>query len=188
MKFEYYGWDDGTSLYHFGIPGQKWGIRRWQNPDGSFNEEGKKRYGRKRISSKEYNSATTNYNKEFNNTKALRQRKSELEDAALYDNDKVYALYSLANSGWNDTKNRETTKAEDDRRWGSFEKAYNKALKSKEYTTVVKNLTESESRLKEYKGVMDSYEKQLSNRIASAAGAIGGAAALSLLLGSIRKK
>lgn len=41
---EYYGWDDGTSLYHYGIPGQKWGIRRWQNADGSFNDAGKKRY------------------------------------------------------------------------------------------------------------------------------------------------
>lgn len=33
-------------LKHYGIQGQKWGIRRWQNADGSFNEEGKKRYGR----------------------------------------------------------------------------------------------------------------------------------------------
>ena len=33
-------------LKHYGIPGQKWGQRRWQNEDGSFNEEGKKRYGR----------------------------------------------------------------------------------------------------------------------------------------------
>lgn len=39
-------WNDGTELYHYGIQGMKWGVRRWQNPDGTFNEEGKKRYGR----------------------------------------------------------------------------------------------------------------------------------------------
>lgn len=31
-------------LAHFGILGQKWGIRRFQNPDGSLTEAGKKRY------------------------------------------------------------------------------------------------------------------------------------------------
>ena len=32
-------------LAHFGIFGQKWGIRRFQNKDGSLTEEGKRRYG-----------------------------------------------------------------------------------------------------------------------------------------------
>lgn len=31
-------------LYHSGIKGQKWGIRRYQNPDGTLTDEGKKRY------------------------------------------------------------------------------------------------------------------------------------------------
>ena len=31
-------------LYHHGIKGQKWGVRRFQNSDGTFNEAGKKRY------------------------------------------------------------------------------------------------------------------------------------------------
>ena len=31
-------------LYHHGILGQKWGIRRFQNEDGSLTEAGKKRY------------------------------------------------------------------------------------------------------------------------------------------------
>ena len=30
-------------LAHHGIKGQKWGVRRFQNPDGSYTEEGKKR-------------------------------------------------------------------------------------------------------------------------------------------------
>ena len=31
-------------LYHHGIKGQKWGIRRYQNADGTLSEEGKKHY------------------------------------------------------------------------------------------------------------------------------------------------
>ena len=32
-------------LYHFGIKGQRWGIRRYQNKDGSLTPEGRKRLG-----------------------------------------------------------------------------------------------------------------------------------------------
>ena len=35
-----------NELYHHGIKGQKWGIRRFQNPDGTLTEAGKKRYGK----------------------------------------------------------------------------------------------------------------------------------------------
>ena len=36
-------------LGHSGIKGQKWGIRRYQNEDGSLTEEGKKRYGKTEV-------------------------------------------------------------------------------------------------------------------------------------------
>ena len=32
-----------TYLIHYGIPGQKWGQRNYQNPDGTWTEEGKER-------------------------------------------------------------------------------------------------------------------------------------------------
>lgn len=34
-----------SELYHHGIKGQKWGVRRYQNEDGSLTNAGKKRYG-----------------------------------------------------------------------------------------------------------------------------------------------
>jgi uncharacterized protein (UPF0297 family) len=34
-----------NELYHHGVKGQRWGIRRYQNPDGTLTAEGKKRYG-----------------------------------------------------------------------------------------------------------------------------------------------
>ena len=33
-----------NELYHYGILGQHWGVRRYQNEDGSLTSEGKKRY------------------------------------------------------------------------------------------------------------------------------------------------
>lgn len=33
-----------NELYHWGIKGQKWGVRRFQNPDGSLTPAGRKRY------------------------------------------------------------------------------------------------------------------------------------------------
>lgn len=43
MSYEYIFTDE---LYHHGIKGQRWGIRRYRNEDGSLTEAGKRRYGK----------------------------------------------------------------------------------------------------------------------------------------------
>lgn len=35
-----------NELYHYGVKGQKWGVRRYQNKDGTLTAAGKKRYDR----------------------------------------------------------------------------------------------------------------------------------------------
>lgn len=41
-------------LYHYGVKGQKWGVRRYQNPDGSLTSAGKKRQARIEKSDERY--------------------------------------------------------------------------------------------------------------------------------------
>ena len=41
-----------NELYHWGIKGQKWGVRRYRNEDGTLTEAGKKRYSKSRFGNK----------------------------------------------------------------------------------------------------------------------------------------
>lgn len=60
-------------LYHHGIKGQKWGVRRFQNVDGSLTNAGKKRY-----SSDELRSMAKQVG-EYNIGKSMIQRRAALE-------------------------------------------------------------------------------------------------------------
>ena len=37
---------ENNELYHWGVKGMKWGVRRYQNSDGTLTNAGKKRYER----------------------------------------------------------------------------------------------------------------------------------------------
>ena len=85
-------------LYHYGIKGQKWGVRRYQNPDGSLTAKGKKRAARREARG------------EYAMTK--REVKKAMKNGSTANQDKVYAEYEKefrTNKKWNEL-GRESTK------------------------------------------------------------------------------
>lgn len=68
MATWYVTFDEPYAIEHHGIKGQKWGIRRFQNPDGSLTEEGMRRYNNYKESAiaraqKQYDKAMDKMNK-----------------------------------------------------------------------------------------------------------------------------
>lgn len=91
MSLEYKAIYIGQELYHHGIKGQKWGIRRFQNPDGSYTADGKNRR-RKSIGQKirEHNLKTTKQAHDRANIEQLNYRRMAKLDPnhANYYNDR----------------------------------------------------------------------------------------------------
>lgn len=65
-------------LYHYGIKGQKWGIRRFENEDGTLTEAGKKRYSGSKLYAK-YEKEEKKLNKLYERTNQLGQAEKALK-------------------------------------------------------------------------------------------------------------
>lgn len=105
-------------LYHYGVKGMRWGVRRFQNKDGSLTSEGKIRYGRSlsefetkpsrsvidRVREKIYSGMESRFRKEEGPFEKVRDMKRKSQDrGAKYDAGKVNSKYpstgSTANCG-----------------------------------------------------------------------------------------
>lgn len=68
----------GTCLIHHGIKGQKWGIRRYQNPDGTLTELGKKRQQKEFYKELKRHSKSSSL-EDMQSNDVIRKRSAELD-------------------------------------------------------------------------------------------------------------
>lgn len=82
-----------TYLAHHGIKGQKWGVRRFRNPDGTLTEAGRKRYSKDLYKTIESTGRTERHKYTYDDTKQVVKQKLDgvfTKD----DHDKLSAAYN----------------------------------------------------------------------------------------------
>jgi hypothetical protein len=135
-------------LYHHGVKGMKWGVRRYRNPDGSLTPAGKKRYGSEDVANKHeaLRTAQRAYNKSFN-------KAYDRAGAAL----SPFKKHRKANEKrWEDAgeKARELQKAKSDY----------KTAKTKQATSAVKKYEKQRDKAREAQKVADQKWSEVEER------------------------
>ena len=100
-------WRD--ELYHHGIKGQKWGIRRYQNPDGTLTEAGKRRLG-KNVEKKILKASKSQYYDRFREQRHIAKDLKNTEEYRQYAKSDTYNTYKQRWNAYNDEYRKQEEK------------------------------------------------------------------------------
>lgn len=131
-----------NELYHHGIKGQKWGVRRYQNPDGTLTDIGRKRYGTyadyKEVKNLIKNNSEGHNSNYVHNAEAAVYEKSNIVKNVLDDESvkKARDEYKKLNKTFDEYyKNREKyEKMTAEYEYDAFGYGKNQGLSKKQYT------------------------------------------------------
>lgn len=155
--------DFGDELQHWGIKGQKWGQRRYQNKDGSLTPAGQKRYNKEVEKLKQEKAKVKAAEKVLANKKKTQAKIDKLEADKKALEDRKNALKEEKRGGKKSSgkDNKNTTPEE------TFESRREKALKTSDPNELYKNRdTLSDTELRERINRINT-EQTLANMAAS---------------------
>lgn len=155
---EYFVYKDENELTHWGVKGMRWGVRRYQNADGSLTSAGKKRRSLGEV---------------IKDHKVAKQRKAALEKARqtrLANKEAAEKRAKDIASGKIKSKNMTEAELNDRIKRLSLEKTYNDALRDSKNTTMGSRFT---SKFKEsmIDKLADNVGADLISQVAKAFGA-----------------
>lgn len=90
-----YNYTNSTELHHSGIKGMKWGIRRYQNPDGTLTPAGKARYYDSGKKKDPRDMTIEDLKDSTKRLKAENEYRDNINKANKYDNRKINKLIQI---------------------------------------------------------------------------------------------